>query len=120
MTIYTTADGEIFDPEAIERRLRELGERWADTDAAASLLETTEKSLLAEIILYYRSQDVAKSDAALERHARASPQFKKHQKDMVEARRIATRARVGYDAFKVRCEMERTRMATERAQMQMR
>lgn len=118
---YVDQDGLIFDPDEMRRRLEDLGVDWADKNAAASLLEETERALMSEISIHYRSTlaDV-RSDIAAERMARASAQYRDHIRRMVEARRVANRARAAYDSYKVFVELRRTQMANERALATMR
>lgn len=108
----------IMNSDDIMHRLEELGDEWADNHAAATLLEETEKSILAEITAEYRPN--CKSQAEAETLARASNRYRAHIVDAVEARRAANKARVRFDAFKTFLEMKRTQAATERAAMQMR
>lgn len=118
---YVDQDGLIFDPDEMRQRQEELGIDWADKHAAASLLEETEKALLSEISIHYRSTvDDVRSDIAAERMARASVQYRDHIRKMVEARRVANRARAAYDAYRAFVELRRTQMANERALATMR
>jgi hypothetical protein len=39
-----------FAPESIYKQLVQAGEEWADKEAAASILEETKKTLLAELM----------------------------------------------------------------------
>ena len=49
---YVDQDGLIFDPDEMRRRLEDLGVDWADKNAAASLLEETERALMSEISIH--------------------------------------------------------------------
>lgn len=116
---FVTRDGVVFDPEQLAATQEELGNAWADLHAAAELLEGTEKSVLAQVSLEFRNAGLATSGIDLDRMARASVQYMKHVKDAVEARRLANRARVKYEAHKAFIELLRTQMATERAMAQL-
>lgn len=104
------------DPAVMRQQLLELGEEWADLDAAASLLEETRKSILANLMR--QSGEAAHNKA--ETFALAHPDYGDHLADMVEKRRLATRARVGYDAARVEADMMRSAEATRRAEITMR
>lgn len=99
----------------VHDKLVTAGEEWADLDAAASLLEETKKSVLAEIM-----NGKEGSMAAREAEALAAPEFRLHVNRMVSARKEANRAKVKYDSAKAWCELVRTQEATRRAEMGMR
>lgn len=101
--------------EEIHLRLVTAGEEWADLDAAASLLEETRKSVLAELM-----NKADGSMAARESEALAEPAYKLHVTNMVAARKASNRARVRYDSAKAWTELVRTQEATRRAEMGMR
>ena len=101
--------------DEIHDRLVKAGEEWADQDAAASLLEETKKTVLAELMTALEG-----SVASRESEALADPVFKLHVTHMVAARKAANRARVKYDSAKAWCELVRTQESTRRAEMTMR
>ncbi len=107
-----------FDPDVIAHELERTGHDWADKNAAAALLEGTEKSILAEVTADARP--ACKSQAEAETMARASVKYRNHIMEMVGARKAANRARVSYEAVKIRVELQRTVAANERAAMSMR
>ena len=107
------------DAEHIAHELSKRGHAWADTHAAAQALEEAQKSVLAEVAADYR-QAGTKSQTEAEGLARANKKYRDFVVEMVEARRIANRARVNFDTYKVWIELIRTKAATERAQMQLR
>ncbi len=90
------------------------GEDWADKNAAASFLEETKKSILARMM---QKQTEAKSVAAAESLALCSEDYLAHVKDMVEARRLADRAKVAYESIKALMELRRSQESTRRAEM---
>lgn len=106
-----------YHPDVLRQRLVDLGEDWADKDAAASLLEETRKTLLAQLAAGVRAS--VKSQAEAENYALAHYDYNGHVEAMVEARRVANRAKVNYDAAKVWVEMARTAEATRRTEMRM-
>jgi hypothetical protein len=100
-----------FAPESIYKQLVQAGEEWADKEAAASILEETKKTLLAELM---SQQNQASSKADREQGALSDPVYKLHLTNMNAARKDANRARVRYDSARVLAEMRRTQESTRR------
>jgi hypothetical protein len=100
----------------LHERLRLAGEEWADKDAAATLLEETKKSVLAQLM----SQHPNVSNAAAETLALAAPEYARHVREMVEARKAANAAKVHYDSAKTWVDLMRTEAATKRAELGLR
>lgn len=105
-----------FDADRTYDALIRAGEAWADADAAASLLEETRKSLLAQLM----TEADSASNAGKEMLALAHPDYKKHVDGMVSARKAANKARVRYDSAKVLAELRRSQEATRRAEASIR
>ena len=103
-------------PDKLHARLIELGEDWADKQAAADLLDDTTKTVLSQLTL----KAEGKSQAERETKARADAEFGMHLQAVSEARRSANKARVNYDGAKIWIEMMRSIESTERAKMSMR
>jgi hypothetical protein len=108
-----------FDPDRIRERLCEVGEEWAELDAAANLLEETKKTVLAELMQTHRSDGVT-SHAQCEALALADPAYRLHLAKMVAARKDANKAKVRYDTGKMWAELRRSQESTRRAEMGMR
>lgn len=104
-----------FDINNVTERIVELGEDWADKNAAADILEETKSALLSEL----KTFSMEKSDAAKETEAKANPKYKAHLESMVEARRVANRAKVNYEAAKTWTDLLRTKEANLRAEMKL-
>lgn len=102
-----------FDTDRAYAELMDAGNAWADALAAADLLDECRLSVLSECKLLSDE----KSDAARETEARASTRFKGFLSEMIEARRIANRAKVKYDTLKTLAEMRRTEESTRRAEL---
>lgn len=103
----------ILDANRIAASLQELGDRWADENAAAAALEETRQSLYSRIAAEHIGK--GESAAKAELLAKADPVYDEHLKAMVEARRKATRARVRYDVARIKAELMRSNASTERA-----
>lgn len=102
-----------LDADKIAHSLQELGDRWADENAAASALEETRQSLYSRIAAEHIGK--GESAAKAELLAKADPLYNEHLKAMVEARRKAMRAKVRYDVARIKAELMRSNSATERA-----
>ena len=102
--------------DRIYHELVKAGNEWADRDAAANALEESKKCVLAQIALSSSGQSVS----AQEREALASDSFHEHLDKMVEARKLANRARVRYDAIRTLAELRRSEESTRRSEMAMR
>lgn len=105
-------------PAEISQRVSEAGNDWADKEAAANLFEESRRSLRAQIAV--RHLPDAGSVAKAELLAEASEEYRNHITQMVEARRIANRAKVNYDSGRIWSDLVRTHEATKRAEMQLR
>ena len=114
----------MIDPRELTERVILKGEEWADKDAAASALEESKKSVFAQAVAA-AMEDAIKaglkplSVAMAESRAYLSESDKAHVLQMVEARRVANRARVVYDMGRVELDLLRSHMATTRAEMGM-
>ena len=96
--------------------LRESGLEWADKNAAANLLEESRRSLLADLIVTRMARGSSKAKA--EEEARRDDLFREATKSMVEARKAAERAQVGYKVAQAAIDLYRTEMSTRRAEME--
>lgn len=105
-----------MDLNEIHKKLVDAGDEWADADAAASFLEETRKTVLAQL----KTMSQASSDAARETEALASDGYQEHVRRMVDARKAANKAKVAYDSSKTWVELWRTKAANERAEMTLR
>jgi hypothetical protein len=104
------------DPARFAAAIVKKGEAWSDAEAAAALLEETRKTVLAQQMTGHGDIPVSKA----EMHALASDVYRKHILSMVEARRVANKARVAYDGAKAMMELARSAEATRRTEMGLR
>ena len=102
--------------DRIYHELVKAGNSWADCDAAANALEEARKSVLAQISLGMEATSIA----GQERAALASSAYTEHLDKMVEARKLANRARVRYDAIRTLAELRRSEESTRRAEASIR
>lgn len=107
-----------FDPNRMAHQLREHGLDWADKDAAASVFEETRKTLRSQIALQHLP--TAGSVSKAEMIAEATAEYIEHVKSMVEARRVANRARVLFDSDRAFIDLTRSQESSRRAEMSIR
>lgn len=101
-----------LNPAEIYGQIVKTGDDWADKDAAATILEETKKTVLAELM-----NQLEGSIAAREAQALADPVYRWHVTNMVNARREAHKAKVRFDGAKLLADLRRTEAATQRAEM---
>lgn len=106
----------MLDPDKVYDSLVKAGEDWADKEAAASLLEETRKSVIAKLM----NEAAQTSIAGKEMQALADETFVDFVKGMVNARKVANKAKVRYDSAKVLAELRRSEESTRRAEMNLR
>lgn len=100
-----------FKPDDIYRELVERGHDWSDKNAAADLLEELKKPELARLANECNEASQSAKEAFAQRH----PDYRAHVENMVEARRVANRAKVDYAAANVLAGLRQTEAANERA-----
>ena len=101
-------------PADVYREFIKTGSDWADKHGAAELLESTLKSVKAQLTLEAKSVEGCSMTEATE-IALASAGYREHARKAVEARTAANKAKVVYDSTKALFEAQRTAEATERA-----
>jgi hypothetical protein len=105
-----------MDVDRIYAELVKAGEEYADTDAAATALEETKKSVIAKLM----QESTQTSMAGKEMEALADDSYRDYVKQMVNARKIATKARVKFDSMKIWVDLKRSAEATRRAEANIR
>lgn len=110
----------MIEPEVLYDQLRAMGEAWADADSAYRLLDDTTKTVLAECEIEAKADTENTTQAALERAGRVANKYREHLRALGEARRVANRARVNFDALQAYIELMRSKAAYERAEMTLR
>lgn len=105
-----------MDIDKLHSEIVMAGNAWADAEAAASLLEETRKSMLAKLM----NEATMASIAGKEMQALGSDEYQKFVGGMVKARATANKARVRYDASKIKAELWRSEEATRRAEANLR
>jgi hypothetical protein len=100
--------------DALAVQICSAGEKWSDLDAAANLLEETKATLLADLM---RQAPEGTALGLREIYAKSDATYKQHIEAMVEARRVANRARVRYQSLQVLADLRRTQESTRRAEL---
>ena len=103
--------------DKIYAELISAGNAFADTDAAASLLEEAKHSMLSKLT----NEQMLNTDSRIqaEQNAKASQTYQDYIAGMVEARRVANRARVRYQAIQTLAELRRSQESTRRQEMRL-
>lgn len=104
-------------PDLVQQAYMHLGLQVADLTAAANLLEEMRKPIRARLARAHRKSGLGVGDAG--DAAEASQQYAEHVAAMIEARRLADRAKVRLESYRVAWETARTIAATERNAMRM-
>ena len=104
--------------EELLARAGQLPQRPTGGTAAAVALEETKSTMLSKEINELRP--MCSSHAEAESGAKASEGYRQHIDDMVEARRVANRARVKFDSMKAWVELARSKVASDRALINLR
>lgn len=102
-----------LDAEQIYHTLIKSGEEWADAEAAADILERTRESVLAKLMNECKETAVA----AKKTIALADQEYIDFVTGMVQARKIANKAKVRYESAKTLSELRRSEESTRRAEL---
>lgn len=103
-------------PNDVYREFVTRGSEWADLHGAAELLESTLKSLKAQLTLEAKSLEKCSMAESVE-IALCSNTYRDAAANAIQSRTEANKARVRYDACKALFEAQRTAEASERAAM---
>ena len=99
----------------ISEQYRLIAKRWADEDAAATLLEDSKSAVLAAMMSAKGDIPVSKA----EMQSKASPEWKEYVQKTVEARRDASLLKVEVEFLKMRFQEEQSANANRRAEMRL-
>lgn len=105
-----------FLPESVYKELTLAGDDYYDKQAAHKILELGAKQLLEQVALNARRQEKC-SMAEAKSIAISCSEYRDNMLQVIEAERVAGRARVRYDATQKLWEARRTQEATHRATM---
>lgn len=93
-------------------QFRIVAKQWVDADAAASILEDTKSSILSQKMLALGDMAVNKAEATV----KASPEWRDHVVEMVEARKSANRLKVQMEYLRMKFSEWQSHEATKRTE----
>jgi len=99
----------------LSEQYRIVAKKWVDADAAASMLEETKSSFLAQMMAEQGDMPVSRA----EMNVKASLAWKDYIKSMVEARQKAALLKVQLEYIKMRFSESQSHEATRRAEMKL-
>lgn len=116
---------ESFNAETFAADFLQVGEEWANAAAAVELMDEGRKVLLAKLIQKHQAVGFASSPKGIARQtaedrALADPEYRSYLLRLQEYRRRANQTRVRWDSCKMYVELVRSKMATMRAEMNLR
>ena len=89
--------------EPVSEKFRLVALKWADADAAASMLEETKTVLLQELKTRFIGESNDKmSEAQAECLAKTSTEYREHVTNMCKARAVANRRKVQLEYLRMR------------------
>jgi|TARA_R110002020_G_C16154943_1_gene762956 hypothetical protein len=104
-----------FDPNVLMKRAEELGDDWAEKDAAFGMLDDTKKNLEGKLVSPLLDEGVPVTKAVY--YAHAKKEYSDYIKDLGEARRVKNKASVKYKTYLKWIDLIQTKEANQRAEM---
>lgn len=102
-----------YDPDKVFAALEEAAEKMCDLEARASQMEEMKKPVLASLVLEYMQTESSRTLA--ETKALADEQYETHVAGMIDAKRLANRAKAHYHNMRALADARRTQEASVRA-----
>jgi hypothetical protein len=99
----------------LSEQFRVIAKKWVDADAAASMLEETKSSVLAQMMAGQGDMPVSRA----EMNVKASGEWREYVKNMVEAREKASLLKVQLEYIRMRFHEWQSHEATKRAEMKL-
>jgi hypothetical protein len=93
----------------------EAGERWAECEAAAAILEETKTAIMAQRQAMLGDIPVNRAEQIV----KASPDWYEHIEKIVEARRVANLAKIELEVIRMRFQEFSNKEANARLEMKM-
>ena len=104
-----------FDPNVLMKRAEELGDDWAEKDAAFGMLDDTKKNLVGKLMSSLLDDGIPTTKA--EHYAHAKKEYADYIKDLGEARREKNKASGKYKTYLKWIDLIQTKEANQRAEM---
>ena len=99
----------------LSEQFRVIAKKWVDADAAASMLEESKSSFLAQLMAVQGDMPVSRA----EMNVKASQDWQDYIKNMVEAREKASLLKVQLEYIRMRFNEWQSHEATKRAEMKL-
>jgi hypothetical protein len=99
----------------LSEQFRVIAKKWVDADSAASMLEETKSSVLAQMMAGQGDMPVS----CAEMNVKASGEWREYVKSMVEAREKASLLKVQLEYIRMRFHEWQSHEATKRAEMKL-
>jgi hypothetical protein len=99
----------------LSEQFRVIAKKWVDADSAASMLEETKSSVLAQMMAGQGDMPVSRA----EMNVKASGEWREYVKSMVEAREKASLLKVQLEYIRMRFHEWQSHEATKRAEMKL-
>jgi DNA-binding ferritin-like protein len=93
-------------------QFRIVAKQWVDADAAASILEDTKSAILSERMQALGEMPVSKAEAIV----KASPEWREHINEMVNARKVSNRLKVQMEYLRMKFSEWQSHEATKRTE----
>ena len=99
----------------LSEQFRVIAKKWVDADSAASMLEETKSSVLAQMMAGQGDMPVSRA----EMNVKASGEWREYVKSMVEAREKASLLKVQLEYIRMRFHEWQSHEASKRAEMKL-
>jgi len=104
-----------FDPNVLMKRAEDLGDDWAEKDAAFGMLDDTKKNLEGKLVSPLLDEGIPVTKAVY--YAHAKQEYANYIKNLSEAREAKNKASVKYKTYLKWIDLIQTKEANQRAEM---
>lgn len=102
-----------INPDKIHEKLVRAGHDWSEAEAIAELMEETKRIVISQLAAECTESSMTAKEAYAHRH----PEYKAHIEKMVNARKMANKARVEWISGQKWADLKQTQSANDRATM---
>ena len=107
-----------FDPNVLMKRAEDLGDDWAEKDAAFGMLDDTKKNLEGKLVSPLLDEGMPVTKAVYYAHAKKD--YEDYIKELGKARLAKNKSSVKYKTYLKWLDMIQTKEANQRAEMKIR
>jgi len=104
-----------FDPNVLMKRAEDLGDDWAEKDAAFGMLDDTKKNLEGRLVSPLLDEGIPVTKAVY--YAHAKQEYEDYIKNLSKAREAKNKASVKYKTYLKWIDLIQTKEANQRAEM---